>query len=52
MNEYTLIQISGILVAATDPARGGHIITTKLTKKFTLAQFTQKHGPKALPLFA
>ncbi|WP_035239810.1 cation:proton antiporter [Desulfobacter vibrioformis] len=37
---------------ATDLARGGQIITTKLTEKFTLAQFTQKHGPKALLLFA
>ncbi|MGD9822925.1 cation:proton antiporter [Desulfobacter sp.] len=37
---------------ATDLARGGQIVTTKLTEKFTLAQFTQKHGPKALLLFA
>lgn len=37
---------------ATDLARGGQIITTKLTEKFTLAQFTQKHGSKALLLFA
>ena len=37
---------------ATDLARGGQIITTKLTQKFTLAQFTQKHGDKALLLFA
>nr|WP_319392622.1 sodium:proton antiporter [uncultured Desulfobacter sp.] len=37
---------------ATDLARGGHIITTKLTDKFTMVQFTEKHGEKALPLFA
>jgi len=37
---------------ATDLARGGHIVTTHLTEKFTMEQFTKKHGEKALPLFA
>ena len=37
---------------ANDLTRGGQIITTKLTEKFTLAHFTQKHGQKALLLFA
>jgi hypothetical protein len=36
----------------TDLARGGQIVTTKLTEKFTMDQFTEKHGPKALLLFA
>jgi len=37
---------------ATELARGGQIITTKLTEKFTLEQFTQKHGHRAMLLFA
>ncbi|WP_321494864.1 sodium:proton antiporter [uncultured Desulfobacter sp.] len=37
---------------ATDLSRGGQIIITKLTEKFTLAQFIGKHGQKALLLFA
>ncbi|MCG8550605.1 MAG: cation:proton antiporter [Desulfobacterales bacterium] len=37
---------------AADLAQGGQIITTKLTEKFTLAQFKQKHGGKAQLLFA
>lgn len=36
----------------TDLDRGGHITTTKLTEKFTMDQFREKHGPKALLLFA